>query len=213
MKAIIGKKIGMTTVFDSAGNARPVTVIEALPNSVTQIKTVEKDGYQAVQIGYGSARKAKKPQQGQLKKARAQVGRHLTELKIVNGQTMPNLGSSIKVEDFQIGDLVDVVGISLGKGFAGTVKRHHFKMGPRSHGSKNIRKPGSIGSTYPQRVILGKRMGGRMGGVRTTVKHLKVIDILPEKHLLLISGSVPGLRGSRLFIKVSSRLTAQTIAQ
>lgn len=200
----------MSQVFDENGNAIPVTLVEAGPIFVTQIKTKEprniaqgelrgkKDGYEAIQVGFGkkSSKKIKKPQR--------KLGgfRWLKEFKDrESGIKNYELGQKVDVSIFVKGDAVKISGISKGKGFQGVVKRHGFHGGPRTHGQKHSeREPGSIGATGPQRVFKGTRMPGRMGGERTTVKNLKVIDVIPEKNLLLISGAVPGRRGTLLEI-------------
>jgi large subunit ribosomal protein L3 len=193
MKGIVGRKLGMTQVFDQeSGVMTPVTVIEAGPCPVVQVKTEATDGYDAVQIAFDEVaeRKLSKGELGHLKKAGAAPYRRLVELR---GQSELQVGESVTVEAFEPGDHVKVTGISIGKGFAGTIKRHNFKRGPKSHGSHNIRKPGSVGaSASPSRVFKGMRMAGRMGGRRATQVGLVVHDVLPEEHLLLVRGSVPG---------------------
>lgn len=205
MKTIVGKKIGMTRVIDNDGKLIAATIIEAKPNAVTQIKTTEKDGYNAVQLGYGDFKRANKPQVAHAKKAGAEVGRNFIEVR--NASDDLKLGDNITVEIFSAGDVVNVSGISKGHGFSGTVKRHNFAMGPRSHGSRNIRQPGSIGSVYPQHVFKGKKMPGRYGSDKTTVKHLKVVDVLLDDNLIIVSGSMPGVRGAELVISASPRHT------
>jgi large subunit ribosomal protein L3 len=193
MKGIIGTKIGMTQLFDpDTGVVTPVTVIEAGPCPVVQVKTIENDGYEAVQLAFGSVaeRKISKPELGHLKKAGVDPHRHLVEFR---GQTELVVGDSVTVEAFQPGDAVKVAGIGIGKGFAGTIKRHRFHRGPKSHGSHNVRQPGSIGaSATPSRVFKGIRMAGRMGGKRVTQVGLRVHDVDPEQNLLLVKGAVPG---------------------
>ncbi len=193
MKGILGTKLGMTQVFDSeTGRMTAVTVIQAGPCPVVQVKTVDTDGYDAVQLAFGEAaeRKVSKPERGHLEKAGAGPHRHLVELRGESGLTV---GETVTVEAFEPGERVKVSGISIGKGFQGTIKRHGFTRGPVSHGSHNIRKPGSIGaSATPSRVFKGMRMSGRMGGVRVTQPGLVVHEIDVERNLLLIRGSVPG---------------------
>jgi large subunit ribosomal protein L3 len=193
VKGILGRKLGMTQVFDpESGAVTPVTVIEAGPCPVVQVKTVETDGYDAVQIAFDAVaeRKISKPEQGHLAKAGVAPHRHLVELR---GASELQVGESVTVEAFAPGEKVKVAGISIGKGFQGTIKRHNFKRGPVSHGSHNIRKPGSIGaSATPSRVFKGQKMAGRMGGVRVTQRGLVVHEIDPERNLLLVRGSVPG---------------------
>lgn len=214
MKALIGKKVGMTRVTDRHGNVVGATVLEVLPNTVTAVRTPERDGYAAIQLGTGDPAKAKKPQQGQLTKAGAKVGAVMREFR--TDPTSPageagsdgaglKLGSKLTVAVFAPGDIVNVTATSKGRGFAGTIKRHHFAQGPRSHGGMNVRAPGSIGAQRPQRVVKGRRMAGRLGGDRTTVKHLEVLDVVPEAHLLVLRGAVPGVRGAQVVVTASPR--------
>jgi large subunit ribosomal protein L3 len=193
MKGILGRKLGMTQVFDpESGAVTPVTVIEAGPCPVVQVKTVATDGYDAVQLAFDAVaeRKISKPEQGHLAKAGVAPHRHLVELR---GPSELQVGESVTVEAFAPGEKVKVAGISIGKGFQGTIKRHRFHRGPVSHGSHNIRKPGSIGaSATPSRVFKGQKMAGRMGGVRVTQLGLTVHDVDVERNLLLVKGSVPG---------------------
>jgi large subunit ribosomal protein L3 len=194
VKGIVGKKLGMTRVFDpETGVVTPVTVIEAEPCPVVQVKTAESDGYDAVQIAYDNVpdRKLTKPELGHLKKNEVDGAyRHLLELR---GQSELVVGENVTVEAFQPGEKVKVSGVSHGKGFAGTIKRHKFHRGPTSHGSHNVRKPGSIGaSATPSRVFKGIRMAGRMGGKRVTQVGLVVHDVDPDRNLLLVKGAVPG---------------------
>ena len=193
MKGILGRKLGMTQVFDpESGQVTPVTVIQAGPCPVVQVKTVETDGYEAVQIAYEPVveRKLSKPEIGHLAKAGAAPHRHLVELR---GQSELQVGETVTVEAFEPGDAVKVAGISIGKGFQGTIKRHNFARGPVSHGSHNVRKPGSIGaSATPARVFKGQKMAGRMGGKRITQPGLVIHDVDVEQNLLLVKGSIPG---------------------
>jgi large subunit ribosomal protein L3 len=193
MKGILGRKLGMTQVFDAeSGAVTPVTVIEAGPCPVVQVKTIETDGYEAVQLAFEplAERKLSKAEVGHLQRAGAGPHRHLVELR---GPSESMVGESVTVETFQPGDRVKVSGVSVGKGFAGTIKRHNFKRGPKTHGSHNIRKPGSIGaSATPSRVFKGVRMAGRMGGKRVTQVGLVVHQIDSERNLLLVKGAVPG---------------------
>jgi len=198
MNGILGKKMGMTQVFDEAGNLVPVTVIEAGPCLVTQLKTEENDGYNAVQVGLGRARKLNRPLKGHLKELNAKC---LREFRVEKPEDY-KIGGEIRVEIFKPGETVQVSGISVGKGFAGTVKRFHHGRGPMTHGSKSHRIPGSIGAgTTPGRVYKGRGMPGRLGGERATVKNLKVVQVLSEKNILLLSGAVPGKRGNLLVIR------------
>jgi large subunit ribosomal protein L3 len=202
VKGIIGKKLGMTQVFDpESGVVTPVTVIEAGPCPVVQVKTVENDGYEAVQLAFEpvAERKLAKPALGHLKKAGVEPHRHLVEFR---GRSELVVGEAVTVEAFQPGDSVKVSGIGIGKGFAGTIKRHRFHRGPKSHGSHNIRQPGSVGaSATPSRVFKGTRMAGRMGGKRVTQVGLKVHEVDPERNLLLVRGAVPGPRNGIVEIR------------
>lgn len=194
---ILGTKLGMTQVFDSEGNAIPVTVIHAGPCTVTQIKTKQTDGYTAIQVGYGEVKpKAlNKPELGHLAKSGATPVRHLHEYRLEDISTF-ELGQQVKVDLFAPGQIVDVIGTNIGKGFAGFQKRHNFKRGPMSHGSKNHREPGSIGpGTTPGRVYPGKKMAGRLGNAQVTVRKLTVVRVDTERNLLLIKGTVPGKAG------------------
>ena len=207
MKGIVGRKLGMTRVFDpESGVVTPVTVIEAPPCPVVQVKTVETDGYEAVQIAYElvAARKINKPELGHLQKGGVEGAyRHLVELRGGNGL---GLGESVTVEVFQAGEQVKVSGIGIGKGFAGTIKRHNFKRGPKSHGSHNIRQPGSIGaSATPSRVFKGRKMPGRMGGKRVTQVGLVVHAVDVEQNLILVKGSVPGPKNGFVEVREVTR--------
>jgi large subunit ribosomal protein L3 len=202
VKGIVGKKLGMTRVFDpETGVVTPVTVIEAEPCPVVQVKTADTDGYDAVQIAYDGVpdRKLTKPELGHLKKNDVDGAyRHLLELR---GQSELVVGENVTVEAFEPGEKVKVSGVSHGKGFAGTIKRHKFHRGPASHGSHNVRKPGSIGaSATPSRVFKGMRMAGRMGGKRVTQVGLVVHEVDPERNLLLVKGAVPGPKNA--FVEV-----------
>ena len=199
---ILGTKLGMTQVFDEAGKAIPVTVVQAGPCTVTQIKTKQTDGYSAIQVGYGEVKpKAlNKPELGHLAKSSAPALRHLLEYRIDNTGEY-TLGQQINADIFTSGQIVDVIGTSIGRGFAGYQKRHNFGRGPMSHGSKNHRLPGSIGAgTTPGRVYPGKRMAGRLGGDRVTIRKLTVVRVDSERNLLLIKGAVPGKPGALLNI-------------
>ena len=193
MKGIVGRKLGMTQIFDpESGRVTPVTVIEAGPCPVVQVKTVEADGYEAVQLAFDdvAARKLTKGELGHLGKAGVEPHRRLVEF---HGPTELTVGETVTVKAFEPGEAVKVAGISIGKGFAGTIKRHRFHRGPKTHGSHNIRKPGSIGaSATPSRVFKGMRMAGRLGGKRVTQVGLVVHDVDPERNLLLVKGAVPG---------------------
>ena len=203
-KGLLGTKLGMTQVWDENNKLVPVTVVEISPNVVTQLRSQEVDGYTAVQIAYGQIdpRKANKPATGHFDKAGVTPRRHLTEVRTADAASY-TLGQEIGVDIFSAGQLVDVVGTSKGKGFAGVMKRHNFKGVSSSHGShRNHRKPGSIGaSSTPSRVFKGMRMAGRMGGDRVTVLNLKVHAVDLEKGLLLVKGAVPGARGRIVFVR------------
>lgn len=204
MKAILGKKVGMTQIFDEQGNAIPVTVIEAGPCYVTQVKTPEKDGYRAVQLGFEEVhpRRLSKGERGHLTRKRIPALRHLREFRLRKDEDL-KVGQRILVDVFQVGDRVDIVGTSKGRGFAGVVKRHGFRGGPKTHGqSDRLRAPGSIGSTTtPGRIWKGQRMAGRMGGVRVTAQNLLVELVDPERNLLAVRGSVPGAKGGLVLVK------------
>ncbi len=199
---ILGTKLGMTQVFDEAGVAIPVTVVQAGPCTVTQVKTKQTDGYSAIQVGYGEVKpKAlNRPLLGHLAKSSAPAVRHLREYHIDNESDYA-LGQQIKADIFTAGQIVDVAGKSIGRGFAGNQKRNNFGRGPMSHGSKNHRAPGSIGAgTTPGRVYPGKRMAGRLGGYRVTIRKLTVVRVDPERNLLLIKGAIPGKPGALISI-------------
>lgn len=200
---ILGTKLGMTQLFDEAGNAVPVTVIQAGPCTVTQIKTQSTDGYSAVQLGYGEvAQKAlSRPELGHLSKVDAPPLRHLREYRVSDVDGF-ELGQQLTAEQFEAGQLVDVSGTSIGRGFAGYQKRHNFRRGPMAHGSKNHRLPGSTGAgTTPGRIYPGKRMAGRMGGEKVTVRKLTVFRVYSDRNLILIKGAVPGKPGTLLNIR------------
>jgi large subunit ribosomal protein L3 len=200
-KQIVGKKVGMTSIFDEAGNTVPVTVIEAGPCTVTQVKTAEKDGYDAVQVGFGEAKRLAKPQEGHLAKLKIKNAKFKTLREIeLQGEEM-KVGDKITVDTFNVGDVVAVSGISKGKGFAGTIKRHNFKRGPKTHGSHNYRAPGSIGAGYPEHVFRGQKLPGQMGAEKVTVKNLKVVSLDAEKNLIALRGAVPGPNKSIVLIK------------
>ena len=199
MPGLLGKKIGMTSVFSADGKNIPCTVIEVGPCVVTQIKTVEKDGYEAVQVGFQEKKEkhTSRPEAGHFKKAGVTPRRHLAEFK--GFETLPALGDTLTVELFEEGGFVDVVGTSKGKGYQGVVKRHGFGgVGQATHGQHNrLRAPGAIGAcSYPAKVFKGLRMAGHMGSDRVTIQNLQVIKVIPEHNLLVIKGSVPGAKGS-----------------
>jgi large subunit ribosomal protein L3 len=208
INGILGKKVGMTQVFASTGEVVPVTVVEAGPCVVTQVKTAEADGYDAVQLGFEESKHLNKPERGHLEQqgrgqqTRLPMVRHLREVR-VDKSAAHKIGEKVDASLFKAGDIVDVVGVSKGKGFAGVVKRYHFSGGPKTHGqSDRHRAPGAIGSgTTPGRILKGKRMAGRMGGDRVTVQNLKIVEADAERNLLLIEGSVPGGVNGLLLIK------------
>jgi len=199
ISGIIGRKLGITQVFQDNGKSEAVTAVEAGPCTVVQVKTLAKDGYNAIQFGFGEAKRLNSPQRGHLK-GLGQL-QYLREFRVVDTEEV-NVGDKIDVSQFQAGDLVDVTGISKSKGFAGVVKRHGFAGGPKTHGqSDRHRSPGSIGAaTSPGRVWKGMRMAGRMGGEKVTVKHLEVIDVDSKRNLLLLKGAVPGNKKGLLLI-------------
>nr|YP_009546462.1 ribosomal protein L3 [Gelidium gabrielsonii]AYO27810.1 ribosomal protein L3 [Gelidium gabrielsonii] len=201
--SLLGKKIGMTQIFDKSGNIIPVTILQAGPCIITHIKTQEKDGYEAIQIGYMETHihKISRAENGHLKKSNVHPLKYLCEYKLHSLKDV-KLGDTITVDMFQIGNLVNVSGLSIGRGFTGYQKRHHFDRGPMSHGSKNHRQPGSIGAgTTPGRVFPGKKMAGRMGGKKITIKNLPIIDINPKNNLIIVKGSIPGKTGNLINIK------------
>jgi len=214
MKFLMAKKIGMTQIFDQEGIVTPVTVLEAGPCVITQIKTAQKDGYNALQIGFGEAKKQAKPLLGHLKKAKTS-SRYLAEIKIIDNQDFwPeesnkveasgqkfSVGDKLDCTVFKVGDRVKVSAISKGKGFAGTIKRHNFHRGPKTHGSHNYRKPGSIGSAFPQHVFKGQKMAGQMGNKKVTVRNLQIVKIDSPNNLILVKGAVPGPKNG--LVKIS----------
>lgn len=204
MLGILGKKIGMTNIYDENGMNIPCTIVEASPNVVTQVKTEESDGYSAVQIGYSEKKEKNttKSLQGHFKKAKTSPKRKVVELR--NFEKEVGLGDNLTVEDFEEGDFVDVTGTSKGKGFQGVVKRHNFSgVGQGSHGQHNrVRAPGSIGAASdPARVFKGMKMGGQMGNKRVTTTNLKIVKIIPEESLLFIKGAIPGHNGSTVLVR------------
>ncbi|MGP7819273.1 50S ribosomal protein L3 [Niallia sp. 01092] len=203
-KGILGRKIGMTQVFAENGNLIPVTVVEAAQNVVLQKKTVETDGYESVQIGFEDKREklANKPEKGHVAKANTAPKRFVRELREVNLDEY-EVGQEVKVDVFAEGDVVDVTGISKGKGFQGSIKRHGQSRGPMAHGSRYHRRPGSMGPVAPNRVFKGKALPGRMGGEQVTVQNLEIVKVDVERNLLLIKGNVPGSKKALLKIKTA----------
>jgi large subunit ribosomal protein L3 len=209
MNSIIGKKAGMTRVFNEAGDTIPVTVIEVTPNRVTQVKTLETDGYQAIQVTIGSQHRNRinKPIGGVYAKASVEPGVDLWELQIPAGSESPAVGAEVCVDIFAAGQRVDVVGTTIGKGFAGTIKRHHFNSQDATHGnSVSHRVPGSIGQRQtPGRVFKGKKMSGHLGNARRTMPNLVVVRVEPERNLLLVRGAVPGAKGGYVMVKATTK--------
>ncbi|MEI8073012.1 MAG: 50S ribosomal protein L3 [Candidatus Saccharibacteria bacterium] len=198
MKALLATKLGMTQLFDENGRVNSVTLLQAGPCTVTQVKEFATDGYDAIQVGFGESKHIAKPQEGHLKKSKAK-SKHIAEFRITtldSDQTEENsafnIGDIIKADVFSVGDMVEVSGISKGKGFAGTIKRHNFARGPKTHGSHNYREPGSIGAGYPQHVFKGQKMAGRMGTDKVTVKNLKIVLVDADKNIIAIKGAIPG---------------------
>jgi len=192
MKALLGTKIGMTQIISEDGRAVPVTLIQAGPVTVTQVKSVESDGYNAVQVAYGEGKNLSKAVAGHVKSAEV-TPKHIREFRVDELPADVKVGDIIDVTKFELGDMVDATGTSKGKGFAGTVKRHNFNTSKSTHGGKGyIRKPGSIGSMYPQKIFKGKRMAGRMGHERVTVKNLEVAYVDAASNLIGLKGAVPG---------------------
>ena len=200
-KAILGKKLGMTQVFTEEGAVVPVTVVEASPNVVVRVKTVDTDGYNSIQLGYGEIKEKHltKPVKGQFDKAGVAPVKYLREFRLTY-----TVGQTLAADIFASGDLVDVIGTSKGKGFAGTIKRHGFHRGPMGHGSKSHREPGSLGpmtSGGGGKVVKGKKLPGQMGGNQATVLHLSIVKVDMDKNLILVKGGIPGAKGSLVMIR------------
>ena len=206
-KAILGKKVGMTQVFTKEGLAVPVTVVETGPCFVVLKKTVERDGYGAIQVGFGEKRERlfTKPAKGHFSKAGVRPLRFLKELRIEDWDSY-QVGQEIKADLFSAGEKVDVVGTSKGKGFAGAIKRHNFHRGPMAHGSKYHRRPGSLGAKGPARVYKGRKLPGHLGAARVTVQNLEVVRVDADRNLLAIKGAIPGPRGGLIMIKDSVKV-------
>jgi large subunit ribosomal protein L3 len=216
MKALLGTKLGMTQLFAEDGSVQRVTLIQAGPCVVTQVKTTDTDGYNAVQLGFGDAKHQPRPQAGHLKAAGSNA-RFMREIRIndidpnhpkakdretaATEMLAQTIGAQVDVTTFEVGDVVAVTGVSKGKGFAGTIKRHNFSRGPKTHGSHNYRAPGSIGAGYPEHVFKGMRMAGRMGHDQVTVQGLKVAVVNPELNILGVRGAVPGPKRGLVIIK------------
>jgi large subunit ribosomal protein L3 len=209
---LIGRKRGMTRVFTDAGETVPVTVVEVLPNRIAQVKTVERDGYSAAQVSFGTKRASRlsKPVAGHYAKAKVEAGEALVEFRLADAKDLA-AGQDLKIDAFQVGQVVDVTGTTMGKGFAGVQKRHNFAGGYASHGtSVSHRVPGSIGQRQtPGRVFKGKRMAGHMGVRRRTVENLRVVQVDAERNLLLIRGAVPGTEGGMVIVRPSVKARAQ----
>jgi large subunit ribosomal protein L3 len=211
---LVGRKAGMTRVFTEAGETVPVTVIEAVPNRVTQVRTVEADGYRALQVAVGDrkASHTNKPLTGHYAKVKVAPGKSLVEFRL-KGDDLKDVaaGTDLKVDQFEVGQVVDVTGTTIGKGYAGVMKRHNFGGLPASHGvSVSHRSPGSIGQRQtPGRVFPGKRMSGHMGQVRRTIENLKIVRVDAERNLLLVSGAVPGAPGTQVIVRPSVKAAAQ----
>ena len=202
-KGIIGKKIGMTQIFDEKGNVIPVTVIEATPNVVAQVKTVETDGYNSIQLGYGEVKDKhiNKPEKGHFTKAGLTAKKHLREFRVEDVENY-KVGDEVKADIFEAGEKIDVQGTTKGKGFQGVIKRHGQHRGPMGHGSMYHRRPGSMGSTStPGRVFKGKKLPGHMGRITVTIQNLDVVRVDMDKNVILVKGSVPGAKGAILKIK------------
>jgi large subunit ribosomal protein L3 len=208
MNGIIGKKIGMSRVFDANGDVIPVTIVKAGPCKVIQIKTRENDGYDGIQLGFGEKRKSlvNKPLSGHYSKVKIEPMRTLREVRLDKGEKVQP-GQEVKADIFSVGEKVDISGTSKGLGFQGGVRRHHFKGGPKSHGqSDRLRAPGSIGgSSYPSRVWKGQRMAGRMGREKVTLKNLEIVDLDVNRNIILVKGAVPGKKNSILIIRKAKR--------
>ena len=205
MKNLIGKKVGMTQIFDETGKVIPVTVIEAGPCIVAQVKSIETDGYNAVQLGFGDVKESKlnKPERGHFAKAKLDFKKHLREFRLDSIDGI-NVGDELKADIFTAGDKIDVQGTSKGKGFQGVIKRHGQSRGPMGHGSMYHRRPGSMGPTStPGRVFKGKKLPGHMGRVTVTIQNLDVVKVDLDKNAILVKGSVPGAKGAILKLKTS----------
>ena len=210
MKGILGKKIGMTQIFTEHGEVIPVTVVEAGPVVVTQIKTTENDGYTAIQVGFQDAKEKSlnKPQKGHLAAANT-LKKHLKEFRVDSVEEY-TVGQEIKADLFAAGELIDVTGISKGKGFQGPIKRHGQSRGPETHGSRYHRRPGSMGAcSYPGRVFKNKKLAGHMGSVKVTVQNLEVVRVDADKNFILVKGAIPGAKGSVVTIKEAVKASKQ----
>jgi large subunit ribosomal protein L3 len=204
---LIGKKIGMTQMFEESGKVVPVSVIEAGPCPIVQVKTLEKEGYAAIQIGFDEVRESRvtKAEVGHCKKASVSPRRILREVRVGDASTF-KVGDTLDVKVFEGAKIVHVTGTSKGRGFAGTIRRHHFERGRKTHGNKNYREPGSVGaSAFPSRIFPGKRLPGRMGGVQRTTRNLTLVQIDAENNLLFVKGSIPGANNGIVFVRTDAR--------
>lgn len=201
MKALITRKVGMTSLVSDDGVVTAVTLLSASPCVITQVKTAETDGYTAVQLGYETAKQPGKAALGHAQKAKLAPSKIMREFRVSEITEETSVGQEIKADVFSVGDMVDVTGTSKGKGFAGTIKRHNFKRGRKTHGGRSYRRVGSIGSMYPQRIFRGKRMAGRMGHDQVTVKNLKVALVDTELNVIAVAGAVPGPKHSIVTLK------------
>ena len=203
MKGILGRKVGMTSVFTKDGKLMPVTVVEVLPNKVMQVKTVEKDGYNAIQLGVidKKEKNATKAEIGSAKKANTTPKRFLKEIRDYDGSY--NIGDEITADIFTVGEIVDVTGTTKGKGFAGVIKRHNQSRGPMGHGSHYLRRPGALGTMLPKRVLKGKKLAGHMGVETVTIQNLEIIETNANENYILVSGNVPGAKNSLVLIKTA----------
>ena len=201
MKGILGRKVGMTQVFSKDGKLIPVTVVEIEPNTVMQVKTIESDGYNAIQLGVfeKKVKNANKPEMGRAKKANTTPKRFLKEIRDYEGTY--NVGDVISADLFEVGEVIDVTGTSKGKGFAGVIKRHNQSRGPETHGSRYHRRPGSMGTMRPMRVLKGKKLSGHMGVETVTIQNLEVIEVNTSENYILVSGNIPGAKNSLVLIK------------
>lgn len=206
-KAILGTKLGMSQVFAANGDLIPVTVVETVPNVVVAVKTVESDGYNAIQLGYGAVKEKHltKPVKGQFEKAGVAPVKYLREVR-TDDVSAYTVGQTLAADIFAEGEIVDVIGTSKGKGFAGTIKKYNFRRGPESHGSKNHRQPASLGARMSGgggKVFKGKKLPGQMGGVRVTVQHLQVVKVDTARNLMLVKGGIPGPKGSLVMVQAT----------
>ncbi len=200
MKALITRKLGMTSILDDKGASIPVTLLAASPNVVTQLKNTETDGYTAVQLGFEDNKRPAKPQAGHFKPSKASP-KIIREFRITDEEAELNIGDHLAADVFSVGDIVKATGLSKGKGFAGTIKRHNFKLGRKTHGGRSYRRPGSIGSMYPQRIFPGKKMAGQMGHEQVTTKNLRVAMVDTELGVIGLAGAVPGPKKGLVLIK------------